>query len=109
LAAAAVVDPSTEGDVGVLIGDVVGDAAVQWFYEKSGAIFVTAKIGHGVCDGERCYTLMVSTKIYQVLRGGASDGEPWRDMYGYELDREKFLGSLRLGSGKLKSSNATEG
>ena len=83
---------------------------MQWFYEKSGAIFVTAKIGHGVCDGERCYTLMVSTKkIYQVLRGGASDGEPWRDMYGYELDREKFLGSLRLGSGKLKSWNATEG
>ncbi|RLM97828.1 hypothetical protein C2845_PM06G13220 [Panicum miliaceum] len=67
----------------------------RWFYEKSGIFFFTAKIGHGEGGEERCYTLNVSTnKIYEVSRSGASN-EPWGDMYGYELDREKFLGSLR--------------
>ncbi|CAL4911089.1 unnamed protein product [Urochloa decumbens] len=79
---------------------------LRWFYEKSSTLFFTAScIGHGDDGGEECcYTLNFSThEIDKVLRNGDND-EPWGDMYGYELDREKFLGSLGERDGGTQGS-----
>jgi hypothetical protein len=69
---------------------------LQWFCEKSGLVFFTAGKGDDPISGD-LYTASLSTGVVEKVASNAwwwDDGNPWDNIYGYEMDLATYLASL---------------
>jgi hypothetical protein len=67
---------------------------LRWFCEKSGVVFFST--GAGDCDHRRyeMYALSLKTRVVERVVAHDTDGDPWGQVHGYEMDLVAYLASL---------------
>ncbi|TVU42906.1 hypothetical protein EJB05_09330, partial [Eragrostis curvula] len=74
--------------------DDVMKVKLRWFFEKSGVVCFTAVCGSPGDRRSEMYALSLSTGTVEMVASHAGDGDPWKDLHGYEMDQVAYLASL---------------
>ncbi|TVU42911.1 hypothetical protein EJB05_09335, partial [Eragrostis curvula] len=67
---------------------------LRWFCEKSGVVFFSAVCGSLRDRRREMYALNLNTRTVEMVASHAGDSDPWKDLYGYEMDQVAYLASL---------------
>ena len=72
----------------------VGNIRLQWFCERSGAVFFSTISGDSDHLRSEMYVLNIKTRVVDKLVSHDRNSNPWGYVHGYEMDQTAYLASL---------------